>query len=346
MEVSGILEALKERAQWTEARKIIIRAGLKAGKGWPRTIARYAGAEVMQESADALASGLAEHLLVGDKALRLYQLPEENLTELRTFASEMDVPETSFSAAYPCKVPNAGAAGNDESILCAKYDDEDGIFLVYSGVRKFEVKEKLDLTKFGDSLPSEFQGFSAVYGSKVIERQLFDVLWIPRSGNVVFSIADSPKGMPPEFLSAAHAKIRRLLMDGIGYYPEPLNLFNFIQAVYGSNWGTVVELGFLTDTGSVKHEHMKLTCLRQEPFHVGGKDAVDGIIHPFSILIRWMEKDGELEWEPEFTLHSSAFEAHSINPSLYDAYFGSGILVRDLKRLRRRISQVLESKPS
>lgn len=346
MEISSILQALKDRAQWTEARKIIVRAGLKASKGWPRTIGRYAGADVMKESADALASGLAEHLLVGDKALRLYRLPSENLAELREFAVGQEVPETAFSLAYPCKIPDASVVGNEESVLCAKYDDDDGVFLVYSGIRKFEVKEKLDLTTLGDSLPAELSGFSAVYGSKIIERQLFDVLWIPRAGNLVFSIVDSPKGMPPEFLSAAHLKIRKVLMDGIGYYPHPVDLFDAIQAAYDSKWGTVVELGFLTDTGSVKYEHMKLACLREEPFHIGGKDAVDGVIHPFSILIRWQEKDGTLEWEPEFTLHSSALEAHSNKPSLHDAYFGSGIIVRDLKRLRRRLSNILEDSPS
>ncbi|ACF52183.1 hypothetical protein [Stenotrophomonas maltophilia] len=345
MEISGILEALKERAQWTEARKIIVRAGLKAGKGWPRTISRYAGADVMQESADALASGLAEHVLVGDKALRLYQIPDENLAELRSFASEIEVPESPFSLAFPCKAVDGARLGNDESVLCEKYNDDDGIFLVYSSIRKFEIKERLDLAALGE-LPAALAGFSAVYGSKIIERQLFDILWIPLAGNIVFSIADSPKGVPPEFISAAHAKIRKTLMDGIGYYPEPINLFGAIQAAYDSQWGTVVELGFLTDTGSVKHEHMKLTCLREEPFHVGGKGAVDGIIHPFSILIRWLEKDGDMEWEPEFTLHSSVYEAHSINPSLHDAYFGSGIIVRDLKRLRRRLSHILESNPA
>jgi len=342
MEVSNILEALKERALWTEARKIIVRAGLRAGKGWPKTLSRYAGADIMQETADALASGLAEHVLVGEKALRLYRLSEEEIIELRQFAVAQVVPNTPYSEAFPCKVKDSSGLGQNDSVLCASYNDGDGTFLVYSGVRRFEVKEKLDLTKLDKSIVDALGAFSTLYGTKIVERQLFDVLWIPLGGNIVFSIVDSPKGMPPEFLAVAHSKVRKVIMDGVGYYPDPVDMFDAIQGVYKSDWGTVVELGFLTDTGSVKHEHMKAECLRQEPFHMGGKDAVDGVIHPFSVTIRWLEKEGELDWEPELMLHSSALVAQSPAPSLYDAFFRSAIVVRDLKRFRRKISQILE----
>lgn len=342
MEVSNILEALKERALWTEARKIIVRSGLKAGKGWPKTLSRYAGADVMQETADALASGLAEHVLAGEKALRLYRLAEEEIAALREFAIAQVVPDTPYSQAFPCKVEGASDLGKSDSVLCASYNDGDGTFLVYSGVRRFEVKEKLDLSKLDQSVVDALGAFSTLYGTKLVERQLFDVLWIPLGGNIVFSIVDSPKGMPPEFLAVAHSKLRKVIRDGVDYYPDPIDLFDAILGIYKSDWGTVVELGFLTDTGSVKYEHMKIECLRQEPFHVGGKDAVDGVIHPFSVTVRWPEKEGELEWEPELMLHSSALVAQSPAPSLYDAFYRSAIIVRDLKRLRRKISEVLE----
>lgn len=342
MEVSGILEALKERALWTEARKIIVRSGLKASKGWPKTLSRYAGVDVMQETADALASGLAEHVLAGEKALRLYRLSEEEIADLRGYAAAQVVPDTVYSESFPCKVKDSSGLDHGDSVLCASYNDDDGTFLVYSGVRRFEVKEKLDLAKLDKAVVEALGTFSTLYGTKVVERQLFDILWIPLGGNIVFSVVDSPKGMPPELLAVAHAKIRKVIMDGVGYYPDPIDMFDAIQGVYKSDWGTVVELSFLTDTGSVKHEHMKIECLRQEPFHVGGKDAVDGVIHPFSITIRWGENEGELHWEPELMLHSSALVAQSPAPSLYDAFFRSAIIVRDLKRFRRKMSQILE----
>ncbi|WP_296253482.1 hypothetical protein [uncultured Stenotrophomonas sp.] len=135
MDVSDILAALKERALWTEARKIIVRAGLQAGQGWPRTLDRYAGADVPQNEADDLASGLAEHVLSGEKALRFYQLEDGELNALREYATEQVVEVSPFSEAFPCLIDGGGAAGNNESVLCASYDDDDGIFLVYSGIK-------------------------------------------------------------------------------------------------------------------------------------------------------------------------------------------------------------------
>ena len=100
-------------------------------------------------------------------------------------------------------------------------------------------------------------------------------------------------------------------------------------------------LGFLTDSGSVKFEKMRLDCLRAEPFHIGGRDAVDGIIHPFSITVRWNSSSGEHSWSPELELHSTSIEAQSPVPTLYDAYFRSGISVRDLRELRRKLKDFL-----
>ncbi|WP_296253480.1 hypothetical protein [uncultured Stenotrophomonas sp.] len=189
----------------------------------------------------------------------------------------------------------------------------------------------------GDGVAAALSEFSALYGTKLVRKQVFDVLWIPPQGNVIVSAVDCPKGMPADFVSVGHAKLRRVVRDGVGDYPQPINLFPSIEKIYRSTWGVVVELGFLTDTGSVKYERMRLDCLRTEPFHVGGKDAVDGVLHPFSITIRLKGGDDELSWEPELSLHSSSTEAHNPVPSLYDAHFRSAIEVRDLKRLRKKL---------
>jgi hypothetical protein len=64
------------------------------------------------------------------------------------------------------------------------------------------------------------------------------------------------------------------------------NHFPFIQQLYFSNEGTVHELGFKTDTGSIKYAEMKdiTNDLRSERFHKGGTDA--GVtITPFYIDI-------------------------------------------------------------
>jgi len=341
MDISAILASLKERALWTDARKIIVRAGLQAAQGWPKTLERYSGVDVSQDEADELASGLAEHILIGEKALRFYEISKEEVASLRSYAVSLEVEDSVFSEAFPCLVPDFAAVGGDDSTLCASYDDDDGVFLVFSSVKEFEIREKVDIDSLGDGAAGALKDFSTLYGTRLVQKQVFDVLWIPPWKNVIVAAVDCPKGMPADFISAGHARLRRVIRDGMGDFPQPINLFDSIEKVYKSDWGTVFELGFLTDTGSVKYERMRFDCLRAEPFHVGGKDAVDGVIHPFSITIKWTAGNDELGWEPELSLHSTSTEAHSPLPSLYDAHFRSGISVRDLRRLRRRLVELV-----
>lgn len=342
MDITGILGALRARAPWPEARRMIAMADLHPAQGWDRTISRYKGVDVDSSEAEELSSSLVEHILAGEKAIRLYRLGKGDRVALRAHARALRVPVTPFSEAFPEQVALTGAGPiQGDGSLCAVFDDKDGVFLVYSSVREFEIREKLDLDSLEDDVREALETFSRVVGVKVVRSQVFDVLWIPNHGDAVYAAVDSPKGMPADFISAGHAKLRKVVRDGIGKNPDPENLFSVVSEIYSSKWGTVRALGFLTDTGSVKYEKMKFDCLRTEPFHIGGKDAVDGIIHPFSIAVRWERTSGDHTWSPEVELHSTSIEAQSPIPALYDVYFRSGMNVADLRDLRRKLKDFL-----
>jgi len=342
MDITGILGGLRARAPWPEARRMIAMADLQPAQGWDRTIARYRGEDVDSEKGDELSSSLVEHVLAGEKAIRLYRMGKSQRDALRAHARSLEVPATPFSAAFPEQVAQTGAGPlQGDGSLCAVYDDHDGVFLVYSSIREFEIREKVELDELEDDVREALGTFSRLVGVKVVRSQVFDVLWIPPHGDAVYAAVDSPKGMPADFISVGHAKLRKVVRDGIGENPEPENLFSVVSAIYNSNWGIVKSLGFLTDTGSVKYEKMRLDCLRAEPFHIGGKDAVDGIIHPFSITVQWDSTSGDHTWSPEIELHSTSIEAQSPVPALYDVHFRSGMNVSDLRKLRRKLKDFL-----
>jgi hypothetical protein len=321
---------------------MIAMADLQPAQGWDRTFARYKGRDVDNDKAEELSISLVEHVLAGEKAIRLYRMDKAQRDALRVHARSLEIPATPFSAAFPEQVVLNGAGPlKGDGTLCAVFDDHDGVFLVYSSIREFEIREKVELDQLEDDVREALETFSRLVGVKVVRSQVFDVLWIPPHGDAVYAAVDSPKGMPADFISAGHAKLRKIVRDGIGKDPEPENLFAVVSAIYNSTWGTVRNLGFLTDTGSVKNEKMRLDCLRAEPFHIGGKDAVDGVIHPFSITVRWESTSGDHTWSPEVELHSTSIEAQSPRPSLYDVYFRSGINVADLRELRRKLKDFL-----
>lgn len=343
MDITGILAALRERAPWPDARRIIAMANLQPSQGWDKTISRYTGVDVEDDEFSELSSSLVEHILAGEKAIRLYRLSASEKNKLRAFARAQVVSPTPFSVAFPEKVAVGGSgvpSGN--GALCATFDDGDGIFLVYSTIREFEVRERVEIDQLDEDVREALENFSRLVGVRVVRSQVFDVLWIPPQGDAIYAAVDSPKGMPADFISAGHAKLRKVIRDGVGSgNPDPENLFTVVSAIYNSPWGTVRNLGFLTDSGSVKFEKMRLDCLRAEPFHQGGKEAVDGVIHPFSITVRWDRKSGDYTWSPELELHSTSIEAQNPVPTLYDVYFRSGINVRDLRELRRRLKGFL-----
>jgi hypothetical protein len=342
MDITGLLRALSNRATWQDARKLLVLAGLDPAQGWDKTIDRFDGAEQDQEVYDTLSDLLIGHLIAGEKSLQFYRLTGDQLAALTDHAQRMRVMNSEMREAFPESIDVDGvdpqAFGRPR--LVHKAEVEAGIFLITTSVREYDERVEVRVDELSPAIQRVFGEYSQVIGVRKVRRQVFDTLWVPTRGRTVCIAADLPRGSPSDFAVPGQRALRELMRMAIGVPVEPMNLFPLISEIYESDWGKVVELGFTTDTASVKHERMRLKrqCLRQELFHKGGKEAVDGVIHPFHISVDWAASYAEaLKGRPELTLHGTARMLHQPVPVLYDAVLRHGLNLRDLRRVKSRI---------
>lgn len=103
-----------------------------------------------------------------------------------------------------------------------------------------------------------------------------------------------------------------------GFREGYANLFPAIHKLYDDKEaGRVVDMSCQVPTGSTKSEKMrkKSTCLRDEAFHVGGVNAVNGKIEPYSIALAWQPNNSKLP-RRELQIHGGVRDLHSTNPSI------------------------------
>ncbi|MBD8880267.1 hypothetical protein IHE49_07220 [Rhodanobacter sp. 7MK24] len=348
MDITGLLHSLRMRASWFDARKVLLLAGLDPGQGWDRTVDRYEDLDVEDEQGDTLSDLLIEHTIAGEKALQFYRLKRNQLDALKDKVDKLRVPKSPASEAYPelIELPTGTLDGASQSEVVYKSETADGVFVVSSAVREYDERVEIEMDNLATGTRNAFVGYSHLIGVRSVRRQVFDVLWLPTQGTTVCVAADCPRGAPGDFVHKSQTAIRSFMTKSIGEKVEPKNLFPAIEKSYESDWGKVVELGFTTDTASVKHERMRLKrqCLREELFHVGGKEAVDGIIHPFQISIDWKSvysQDPRVQGRPEATLHGTARMLHQPVPTIYDVVFRHGLRVKDLRLVKSKIMSFL-----
>lgn len=341
MKITGLLETLMGRSSWYDTRKILLMAGLEVRRGSAKTLAFYEDEDVDDEIADTLSNLLSEHLIAGEKCLQFHHLSRQQLAQLRAHVAALELEESELQDAFPCAVDPATLPGNGWDIprLVHRLTDDRGTFLIASSIREYEERVDVDVSALPAAVKRDYGDIKELIGVRAVRKQVFDAVWLPVRGHTVVTAVDFPRGAPGDIVVPGQTFLRHLIRHGAGVRVDPINLFNAIDAVYESDWGKVVELGFTTDTGSVKHEKMRLQkpCLREEAFHVGGKEAVDGVIHPFQVSVQWAaEYADDLRGNPELTLHGTARMQHHVQP-LYDAIFRHGLRIGDLRVLKSRL---------
>lgn len=333
MDITGLLYALRERAYWQDARRVIVNAGLTANQGWERTLARYSAEDVDDLKADALRAGIIQHILSAEKVVQIYDVGIDRADQIRTWVKGQAVPQSPFSDDFPSAV-DISSLDAKHPVLVANVSNGDGDFLIYTVIREFDVREPVLLDGIPDAVRRTLGEFSSLVGLRKVRRQVFDVLWVPPQGGAVLAASDAPKDMPFEFSLQSHSMLRKAIHEATGERLTPINLYHAIKNLYDSQLGKVVRMSFVTDTGSVKQEHMRQDCLRVEPFHVGGSGAVSGAIYPYSISIKWTSGDpNELEWSPELTIHGRAALVSSTDPVIYEAMIRNSLDMGDMRVL-------------
>ncbi len=304
---------------WTLGRAILHQADIPAGQGWDSTRKKLEKEKFTVDQMESLRGNCISHILCSDKAVTLIKC---QASKRQALANALRAEITSdFSDRILKKfLDSAINKAIYKPLLLAVEDREESLYAVYHSTRIQELREELDQSDFKDNQAKEIIGeFSEVIGIKRSLSKAFEVIVIPNDMKRDIEFRVDLSGAQVEQAAKCRIHIEQDLEDKVpGFNEGYANLFPAIHKLYGDkNAGRVVDMSCVVPTGSTKNEKMrrKGTCLRDEPFHVGGVNAVDGKIEPYSIALAWKPKNSKIP-PRELQIHGSIRDLHSTSPSI------------------------------
>ncbi len=336
MDVEKVLSGIRARAPWRSAASVMLeQAGLHVGHGFDDTFPPLTrpGA-VSDEAFEQLQDGLVQHLISGEKSLRLFRKNSATANALRAKAKQKRKSSHPIVDTFPgvLNASELAAIGEVPPKFCAYIEEEEGEALLFVGARAYQ--ERVELTP--DALKASAihdRDFESIIGIVNRRRQVYDAIWIPEEGDYIVVAADYPKAAISDFSSASHIALERMMHRETGVEPEPIDLWPAVAGLYDEPDGEVVELGFVTDDDSVKHLKARQgkKCLRKDAYHAAGSEEVGESLLPFKLAVRWNRKESsEIVTSPEVLLPGTSKLIFGSSSVLFDAVFRNGLNVRDL----------------
>lgn len=301
---------------WLLASRVLKAAGLSAGMGWERTIEQLRGVDHAYADRE-LRRFLEGHILCGEKMTKFYAVTPEARAALTDAIARAEPGTGAFASTYPYLLDErALEAAPLEPELVRVVRTEDGLGAVFASSINLTVRETIPTSELeeGSSLR---ENFDEVVGLRYRPVHLFAVIWVHHHHNIVEVRTDFVRGMTQDLAHQVQSHYRQAANSLVGWdmLVRPIDLYPLVASMYGdAAEGKVVQLSFNTPTGSMKNEKMRRTrlCLRDELYHVGGKNALGQNIQPFHVSIQWyLDVDG-MPLAPELTLAGTSRGAHRI----------------------------------
>lgn len=340
---------MRARMPWSVGQLVLAESEVGRGRGWDATVDRLSGGtSPHSDKVGELTEALKDHILCGEKLTRFYGAAPDEIAALREVLRSSVIAENVASAAYPSVLDGDCLNNHPEQLtLVAIENRESGIAAVFSSVRIITERIEIEREGLGEPAALALSVYDEIYAIKHSRLQALDVLWIPNEGRYVDVRVDYPTGMLRQAGEVAQDRMRHVIAEMMGrdLFVAPANLFPLIDRIYTKGGeGIVVELAFGTTTASLKHEKMRrrLSDLRQEHYHVGGKAALDAPIEPYKISVVYQQKIDQNKYSnPELSLHSNSRVSGGEQPFLADAVIRKCMGSEDFEFVRNRIEYFL-----
>lgn len=343
MTVETMVALLRARAPWRSVARVGLKdLGLPAGTGWDDTVPDLLAANALTvQQKKQLDEMVLEHLIVGEKSLRIYEVDRNSIDSMIASGANMKPGRHKVVDNFPSMLSDAAmAAMGDVSPKFGRcIADKDGSALVFAGIRSYTRRVELDPAKIQTVVPS--MDFESVIGVVNHRRMTYDAVWLPKAGKYLYVLADYPQDATSDFPAQSHLALERALVKMMGKSLAPVDLFPAVQGLYDAKDGDVVELGFITDDDSVKHLKARQgkKCLRKDGYHKAGATFVGNALLPFRIAVRWQRQlKGLLTVQPEIILPGTSRTIYGVNNHLYDCVLRNCLSLRDLVLIRSKLS--------
>jgi len=348
--IEQTIRSMQKRFSWTVGRSMLARAGYRPGLGWSRSIEKIRD-QKQAGNEGRLIDQLVEHILCGDKFVKLYQMKEGEREKLQDwmlgYASNIET--DGAPAAYPQLLSDDEVDKEPPETRCLAVEKNDaGIGLVLSSVFMIKAREELDFDLFEDPKDAKTR-FDEVIGLKLKKVQIFSVIWVPHERNYAEIRVDYPSGMGVSAIHGYHSTFKKLVLDGAGIdLGAAVNLFPAVGRFYSEKHdGRVTGITFRTTTGAVKNESMLKRSnvdQREETYHLGGVGALDTDIALYRISVEWKFDEDEQTFAPNLSLSAGGPPSSETggNPKITGVFIGNCVRTTDYELVIDRLWQMAE----
>ncbi|PZO15351.1 MAG: hypothetical protein DCF25_13705 [Leptolyngbya foveolarum] len=360
MTIEYVLNSFRHRISWPTISAILKRCELPVSRGWDETIKKLIEYESKEKDVEAsikqLDDSYREYLLVGNKAVRAFNLDKGVSRQLIKAFSTHTPPETPFSANYPFPLKEEDLGEIDSSTKLVEVREVGKCWaIVFCTKRVFTERTSINPTDYNDEVKEALGGYDEVFGVKSYLRQLFDVVLLRPDTGISEVRLDVGSGISAldrsRYFSELIINFNNLALDIAGVkvpLKEPINFFPLIDSLYESHEGKVGEIAFTTDEGSIKFEKMRKTDadLREETYHKAGRKAVDHI-NLYRVALLWKYKFQNLEdveTAPELLLPGKSFFLNQEFPLLEEVIISKCSGLEDYEFVFEKISFYLGSR--
>lgn len=345
------LDTLRQRCPWPTLKRALRLEGLPIGQGWidiEDALAKDDG------DAASLSAFLPEfhnkYLTGGERSIQIYAFSGKEVSSFLRQVRKLDVSTSTFSSVYPLPISLSALPSSPTIPTLVEIRDlaSNVLALVFCSQRAYQDRNVYKPEDLTDSVRKMFSEYDELIGVKNVIFQAFDVVVFHGALERIELRLDRPNKLSLQEQAAAFDK---LVTATLGHLPTAhsilerstvANLFPAISGIYETKKeGIIVDLGFLTHTGSLKREKMRKRKedLRGETFHKAGKLAIHKIT-PFDLTVRW--PDEKLKGKIELTLPGSVRDLSRLPPYLDYAIVSNCMTELEIDSIIRKLVTYLE----
>lgn len=322
MELADLTRAL-DRAPWNGvARHILSRASYDTTRGFPKTVASVLAERADPAKIEALATGLTEHLVAGEKLIQLVKVSAAERKALEGWIRSKRIHKNDLTDAFPGVAPEATIVPLRalDPTSAGFVELENGIAALFTAVRSYVKSEPVPASSLKASAAG---GFERLVGYRRFHLQTFDAIWLPegRPEYVVLAV-DYPTKVPrKDFPEPGMAFLNFTLRQQLRRQLKVANFWHAIDGLYEGTEGKLVDYGFSAGGQSVNHHRARRktsVCLRKAIYDAAGAAAVKAAgseLELFKAAIQWSYKhDDDIVTEPEVMIAGMAADLNKPMP--------------------------------